>query len=1732
MKLEGYDPMDGQSPLPLNQEPAGSSPAATGPAGPLFEGQVGAYYVLSILAGGEPRGLPGTSVTRIEFQRAPGRHLDDVIVHASDGQSKQAVLEVQVKRTIDFTASDPVFRTLVAQVAKAAAKPEFDTQRYELAVAIERTSTKIERSYQEALSWARELGTPETFFARLNKKRLANSDMRKFVQNFRANLKLDGARHDDASVWRMLRRFQILVFDFNREGSSTQILVRDRCSMLLAPEEVSKSNALWQTLVNLALESAAKGGEKTLAEIRERLVNEYHYRFAGDRQLANARAALQEASFGALQDISNQVGSVHIDRARHIANLRASLDQGRYVEIRGGAGVGKSAVLRHIAEQISQEARVVVLSPARTLPHGWISLRASLGCTVSAQDFLSDLASDGGAVLFIDGVDIFEDEDKKTTVRDLVRAAASVPNFAVVVTARSDFGKDEPSWLPKEALDALGSAPAVLIDSLNTDEIDQLSEADPSLAFLLADKHPARELTRNLFRLARLVGRSAESPVPVSEAAMAQQWWTTGDGGEAGRRERMRLLRRLAEQSLRSFGPFDTRSEDAGALQSLIKRATLRELKPEQVVFYHDVLHDWALGCLLHDEPVLIHELPLNGPAPETLVSGVEIAARLAIETSPDDTQWAALLNRLSQAGIHGSWRRAVLLAPVRSEVGLPVLDRASKSLLANKGQLLKELLRVTFAVDSESGIKAYSSIGIELPSLPTDFFIPAAPSWLRLILWTHAQMKEIPKEVIPDLVDFYSRWSMAMLGQDPITPHLLVHFHEWVAEVESALHPEHVSGLRRPFGLAMSSENERDLEASLRLNFLAFCRRAPQLAEQYLRSVAQRRPGDHIAEEIMKFRGTAAQAAPAALADLTLRTLIPADDDEDFGASRRDHGPFGIGDTSYFPSSPNQGPMLELLTYAPEEGLRVVRELVGHAVSYYAGDRDPGDNAVIIRFPDGERKFPWLNCYNWSHGGGRSSIATSALMALEAWGHKRIEDGEAPEAVLADILGPGTAPTAFLMVAVDLLISHWPKTASAALPFLASPDLLSIDCERCAHDLPLFHDPTAKEPHGISSIEGLQKRPSRRTSLDELINHYACEKSELLPQLRAALSEAAARVGAPGDGDDTMRSVRFAAYHALNLADPENWKRVNIDRGDGKLIAGFQYQMPAAEAALTEPGLARLAAKSAEQEMFFLLPLALRESSRSTPEFLSRAAAWAGSVDLTVKDPDEDDDIFQREDWRTRARVTAASLIMKDGDDAMYTQHQAWAQQILTEALASKDDPYRSHPQLPYNTVAIAAVGQINIVRRGPTSAGLGSLLKIAARPDQAMLPAFGAELSTLEKIDARLPRAIMRIGFASCIHALHDYHESDEANHLRAQAHHERVLGAIERELAWLRGVESEPEWPVFPEDPPRPRRSLRIGVTALEPQEEPARPNDIVDSSGAAKWIQQALPLLDKDTMGWFRTLVDAYAEWTSVENGAGRGSDIEPNHSRMEWNMTYFDLVPRTFVDMPAEETESGVLRRILTFPDEAYFSAAAVLIRTFDELYFNGKIIGGGDALRFRTLLFNELRGRRGWQWAIEHKSTSMEMHLARAVASLFLHNESWGGGKCYLFPAAADNLKVFLPLLSSICVEAAQSQYIALQFLDLMELKVDPVNLGYLVRTANSWMTKYPEDTSFWIDYGVGKRICAWLAEAMKTHPGAFASSRCPSPEIDRILDSLLLLGVAAARPVEEAFSRIRTDAD
>src|SRR5260370_15694723 len=100
-----------------------SAPAATGGAGSQFEGKLGAFYLLAMLAGSEPRGLPGASIRAIAFQQyGSGRPLDDVVIAAMNADGASAVLEIQAKRSLTFTSSDEEFKDVVARRWQGAEK--------------------------------------------------------------------------------------------------------------------------------------------------------------------------------------------------------------------------------------------------------------------------------------------------------------------------------------------------------------------------------------------------------------------------------------------------------------------------------------------------------------------------------------------------------------------------------------------------------------------------------------------------------------------------------------------------------------------------------------------------------------------------------------------------------------------------------------------------------------------------------------------------------------------------------------------------------------------------------------------------------------------------------------------------------------------------------------------------------------------------------------------------------------------------------------------------------------------------------------------------------------------------------------------------------------------------------------------------------------------------------------------------------------------------------------------------------------------------------------------------------------------------------------------------------------------------------------------------------------------------------------------------------------------------
>ncbi len=1704
-----------------------TSPASSGPAGSHFEGQVGAFYLLSLLTGTEPRGLPGTTIDRIEFQRASeGRSLDDVIVRAHDACGDPAVLEIQVKRSIAFTPSDPIFRGVVGQIVMSSKRSDFWTIRYELAIATARTSQKIDGAYQDVLTWARQIGDAATFTDRLSRAGSANDAMRTFVRTFKSHLREAESPDDDETVWRLLRKLQILVFDFTAQGSASEELAKERAVRALHPDDTLRAGNLWTSLVEIVLRVAASGGDRTRDGLIEDL-RAQSFRLSGDRRYSSARAALAEASSHALADISDRVGNVMLTRHERLAAVHVALESGRYVEIRGDAGVGKSGVLKHFAEQVAAEARIIVLSPKRTIPNGWTAMQAILGFEGTARDLLTDLAADGGAVLFVDNLDFFEYEER-ITVADLVRVAAGVPGFAMIVTARRNFGLEEPNWLPADALDLLGRADAIMIDELSDAEVDEIRHAAPKLAPLLADTHPARDVARNLFRLARLAGRPGNAPVVRTEVDMAEQWWKTADGRLDGdHRDRTRLLKSLAKEALSHAEPQDVTHHPSKAIDALVASETLRDLGNDHVAFRHDVLREWAIGNLLHTEPTMIEHLPLDRPASPALARGVDLTARMALERATDVAPWQALFERLSREGTHGSWRRAALLALVRSEIGSELLTRASAILLANRAGILCELIRIVMAVDVEPAsklfAKLFAAIGVDASAIPASLNVPSGPSWPRLIHWLLKLGQALPVASIPDVVDLYTAWPLGTLGHDPLTPLLMQRLHRWLTMIETARDAETFRDRREPFGEELDNEQIRLLESGLRTSFLSFCNRTPTLAKEYLQSLGQRRHTEDAVRSILKFRGSLAQAAPAELAELTATALIPKRR-ADEGHHRHDREePFDFLDHELFPGSHTQGPFLELLTHAPQHGLALIHRLVDHAISFYSGGSEHGDDAIIIAFPDDDRAFPWRRSYAWSRGGSGHHCVTSALMALEVWAHRRIETGATLEPVLAEVLGPSGSPAAYLLVAVDLLLSHWPKSREAAIPFLACPELLCIDRERHVHDN-MGLNAFPRDFVGAAGLESLSA--SRRLSLEELLNKYALSELELREVLTILLRSASARLGPP-DAQSNLGDPALMAVHALNRVDPTNWREASFSLPDGTHRAGYQYVSPDAEAQHLAALREATQDVHSDSNMQAALSLALEDPSRSSPELVVAAIQWA-QCPVVISETEGDRD----EDWmREQALVNAAMIAMRDGDDELRTQNAAWARSIFAQALQTKiDQVSRFRSGLNFNPVAVAFVGMIHSLKNRAASESVRDLLEVTIRDDQAAAHGFGAAATTLASIDERLPRAVLRCAFAACIRARHQWNLQKEEVEALSERHRSHVRAALDAEIAWLADERPEPEWPTFPSEAPHLRRRLRLsGARGLQetPAPQPSPHDEYVDHQAAGLWLSKTQILVDVVKRPWLVELARTYASWTAAANGVGLDVHEEVANAPVEWNHAYFDLLAHSLPGLALPEIDQLVLTPISALPDKTFFDVLTPFLRSVDAVYFSDCGLEEPIAIHIRSTFANRMMASSGWKRLEGARSASVEWHIGPAIAVLFFNEYGFthSSATCYILPKGIDRIEAFLPVLEQL-IEHGPSLFVALVSLNLLEVSPRSAHLRFLITAAKVWLRSYPDHKDFWVDYGIGRRTCVWIEEIRRQEPTLLGTNEQVRLDVDRLLAALISLGVADARRLEAALAR------
>ena len=81
-----------------------------------------------------------------------------------------------------------------------------------------------------------------------------------------------------------------------------------------------------------------------------------------------------------------------------------------------------------------------------------------------------------------------------------------------------------------------------------------------------------------------------------------------------------------------------------------------------------------------------------------------------------------------------------------------------------------------------------------------------------------------------------------------------------------------------------------------------------------------------------------------------------------------------------------------------------------------------------------------------------------------------------------------------------------------------------------------------------------------------------------------------------------------------------------------------------------------------------------------------------------------------------------------------------------------------------------------------------------------------------------------------------------------------------------------------------------------------------------------------------------------------------------------------------------------------------------------------------------------------------------------------------------------------------------------------------------MVTAAKAWIRSYPQDTEFWVDYGIGRRVCLWLGQIHQAEPARLKNDVAVGSDVDQLLAALVGLGVPEAKRLEEALARVSED--
>jgi hypothetical protein len=1111
-----------------------TNPYTAGGGGTHLEARVAASCLVAMLCEVPIRGLPGDFAMSVKSQRAAfDDPLDDLIVDGTGSDGRATQLHLQVTNKLSFTENDEKWVDILQRAWDTFSKPGFDPVFQRIGVGLGTYNAKADRHYQSVLNWAVHSTDANHFSERIAQGDYSHEDKRSFMDTVRTVLGTYAARTiADDELWRFLKAFVIVHYDFQSTASSRdEAGAIDRLRNLLSPDRRGQAKAIWDHLVAKAGEMIPAGGGATRATLVEALKRD-RMDVGPAPSLWKDIQALRRESRRALDDIKSHMQGLKLHRASAYQQVREALNGGgRFVQIDGGPGTGKSVLLKEIAEEYEHFGPVFVLKDTRIHPKGWAAHAHILRVSDDVSALLREFACAGEPILFIDGIDKITDPAVQLTVNDVIKAIASedaLSAWRMLVTIREQNLRHLETWLDSDALKKLPLR-TIEVKPLDEAELELVAGHFPRLSPLLTQSGGPDIILKRPFFLNALLALSANAgtaQLPATEVELLKLWWEMGGSDRkdfADAQHRRNLLVAMAEKIAHApNAPIPIRDLSPEPLAELKDAGVLRDKElGHSVVFTHDIYEEWSLCELLVGQQANITEFLKQTGEPDALIRPVQLLGTYVLETDATSDSWKALLTNSSENTLRPVWQRTVLTSCLQSTRTTHLLGKLTEYLSENNSERLRKLLLAMTTIEVlPNPLFLNEQI---IPDLTPEerakyAHIDAVPkplTWIRFLDWLMPQMTSASPSLIPDLLPVFQTWQGTYAGQKiRYCREIGGLSYAWLQEVEKSHHPRDFKDYRSPFGGALSGK--KDVEKQLRALFLSSAGDVPKLVADYLRAHAASDDDVHVfREKILKNCAMLMRYLPGPLVDFILSAYLEnpfkRHDDHPFGGlSDHDFDELGIaGYREFYPASPAQAPFLGLLRLHEEEGLRLIRGFCNHSIAIWRELQTRGRSwsapmtpiPVTLTFPWGAQTF-WGDgrAYLWFRGLWGNHAVESALMALEQWALEKLERGAPFDEVFRKVI-EGQDSVAALGIGVSLCLAQPGASLPCAFPLVTSPYIWEWDIPRFVQESSRTNEMGnwVHDRDKLSAVRKLNQKPHRKQDIRSLVPYFVFSGDEAL---------------------------------------------------------------------------------------------------------------------------------------------------------------------------------------------------------------------------------------------------------------------------------------------------------------------------------------------------------------------------------------------------------------------------------------------------------------------------------------------------------------------------------------------------------------------------------------------------------------------------------------------------------